>query len=126
MIEILSKKFDSFAAVVPECLANPAPQSHLVGLRKVVKHPHVRYTAAVILNSIISTENIVNAVIDVVAMQYTSIHRPITSVRFRATKTSVFLLDFDQIFLITSKKNKRNYSIFWANLPANLMSPAAR
>jgi hypothetical protein len=126
MIEILSKKIHSCAAVVPEFLAHPAPQSHLVGLRKVMKHPHVRYTAAVILNSIISTENIVDAVIDAVAMQCTSTHRPITSIRFRATKTSVLLLHFDQILLIASKKDKRNYSIFWANLLTNLMSPAAR
>jgi hypothetical protein len=72
MIQILSKKIHSCASVVPDFLAHPTPQSHLVGLRKVVKHPHIRYTDAVILNSIISTENIVDAVIDAVAMQYTS------------------------------------------------------
>jgi hypothetical protein len=58
-------------------------------------------------------------------MQSTSIHQPITSIRFRATKTWVSLLHFDQTLLITSKKNKRNCDIFWANLVATLMSPAA-
>jgi hypothetical protein len=131
---ILSKKCHSCACVVPEFLAHPAPQSHLVGLRKVVKHPLVRYTAAVILNSIISTKNIVDAV----AMQYTS-----TPPHFHTSTNHDDKISRDQDvgFPSSFRSNTSHYleeeqaklqhiaayySIFWTNLLANLMFPAAR
>jgi hypothetical protein len=107
MIAIPSKKAvtNSCAFIVREFLSRPAPQFPLVGRRKAVKHRYVHSIAAVISSPIIFLANIVDAVIDAVAIGSTSTRGPTTSMRFHAPKTWVSLLHFDQIRLTTSKKN---------------------
>jgi hypothetical protein len=102
---------NSSAGVVREFLGRPAPQSPLVGRRKAVKHRHVHSIAAVISNTIIFSANIVDAVIDAVAIGSTSTRGPTTNMRFHATKTWVSLLHFDQIGFTISKRNRQNYNL---------------
>jgi hypothetical protein len=56
----------SIAHEFQDLLALPSP---LVGLKKALKQPNVRYTGAVISNSVISIVNIVDTVAGAVAMQ---------------------------------------------------------
>jgi hypothetical protein len=57
------------------------------------------------LNSIISTANIVDEVIGALAMRSTSTHGPVTKMKFHATEMQASTFHFDQMPLTTWKKN---------------------
>jgi hypothetical protein len=97
-----------------------------VGPKKTVKQPNVRYTGAVISNSIISIVNIVDAVTGVVAMQSISTQEPVTNIEFHAINTQRFLQIVDQMPRTFSMKNKSKCSDCSENLLASAISLAAQ
>jgi hypothetical protein len=97
-------------AIVREFQDLLALLSPSVGPKKAVEQPNVRYTGAVISNSIISTVNIVDAVTCLVAMQSISTQEPVTNIEFHAIKIQGFLQIFDQMRRTVSMKNKSKCS----------------